>query len=976
MQFGSEHISGKLDAPGPSWGSGHNILFPVQDTSSGKSPEDDEQVTKDQGTITDICNTSDVEVELVSLIEEQIPLYRLRADTLTQFSGYDNEDWYVHTPVISPDAEIDLSPELIEGTLKYFLLCGDRISQMTKTYNDIDAVTRLLEEKEHDLELAARIGQSLLEQNKDLKQRNELLEQEYSNANETVEHLTLEVIAAADRVTQLRHELTLKTGLLHAYSQDLETDSEAGTPTKEKFFIHNWEELHKKVQVLEDENEELRSKASVCEENIEEVEKKESDLITDFLQELGERTKQMSGLQDEVAKKAEDNLRQQEEITQLLAHVVELQQRNKRLAVENVELSKMLTIAKECQNDLSAELIEVKEKYGELLEALQEFQEETRRSGRSKPNVGMWPYGQNYVNPDSLACELENSMGRDSDGYGSDERTSRVFETVKCANGSRFVRQRQSCYNGSATSSTCYVSSGFNPGTSSKFTSFGQLSSISSHLASDSESAYADSYHTDDESLYSSLSSTGHLPGHPQAAGSLAQELELALKQQEGERKHGSSTPSSFLSRSSSSLGGQITYYMQHGPGPKPFHLSSKLQIVKPMEGSLNLAKWQQLAQPHLGALFEVRQGVQVKGGDKPKEEEEQPAENYSLSDYEEDEDYSHPGKSFVGASSVFTLTNSNPSSSTSVTPSYPTLQLSTHIASELPSSLHSPQQSPFGRQRNYSATQSLAKMLNERGIHGMVPTVISNANEKIASTTPTPAPSPENSPPPSPPPYSPVKVPDLVSGASKTGLLARGSHLLKSKKRKETNEDQKMCESKSQQTILSIKLLERLGRIGLENIMESGISDSARHRTMAVGKNVPLKTFSDQIPLTLGVKKTVSNRYRRNNDGGELSGGKETSDGEQVSHSGLGPISSTSRSVVPYCPPVEAEISGSSLSHDWGKVPFLLRSQASLGLTPGRIAPPVSFMPNPLLQVNCLKMAKDVGPIKTLKMMKKGGYS
>jgi len=41
---------------------------------------------------------------------------------------------------------LELSSELIEETLKYFVLSGERISQMTKTYNDIDAVTRLLEE--------------------------------------------------------------------------------------------------------------------------------------------------------------------------------------------------------------------------------------------------------------------------------------------------------------------------------------------------------------------------------------------------------------------------------------------------------------------------------------------------------------------------------------------------------------------------------------------------------------------------------------------------------------------------------------------------------------------------------------------------------------------------------------------------------------------------------------------------------------
>ncbi len=43
---------------------------------------------------------------------------------------------------------------------------GDRLSQMTKTYHDVEAVTRLLEEKEKDLELAAKIGQELLERNK------------------------------------------------------------------------------------------------------------------------------------------------------------------------------------------------------------------------------------------------------------------------------------------------------------------------------------------------------------------------------------------------------------------------------------------------------------------------------------------------------------------------------------------------------------------------------------------------------------------------------------------------------------------------------------------------------------------------------------------------------------------------------------------------------------------------------------------
>ena len=59
------------------------------------------------------------EVDLISLVEERIPKYRLRADTITSFSGYDNNDW-IHTPVLPPDIDLDLSPELIGETLKYF----------------------------------------------------------------------------------------------------------------------------------------------------------------------------------------------------------------------------------------------------------------------------------------------------------------------------------------------------------------------------------------------------------------------------------------------------------------------------------------------------------------------------------------------------------------------------------------------------------------------------------------------------------------------------------------------------------------------------------------------------------------------------------------------------------------------------------------------------------------------------------------
>ena len=101
------------------------------------------------------------------MIEEKIPRYKLRIDTTTGFTGgdllpvrhlfnnvfsfsncpgYQHNDWLIKTPIIDLDAPIDLNPVLLRETLNYFILSGERLSQMTKVYNDVDALTKLLEE--------------------------------------------------------------------------------------------------------------------------------------------------------------------------------------------------------------------------------------------------------------------------------------------------------------------------------------------------------------------------------------------------------------------------------------------------------------------------------------------------------------------------------------------------------------------------------------------------------------------------------------------------------------------------------------------------------------------------------------------------------------------------------------------------------------------------------------------------------------
>lgn len=85
---------------------------------------------------------------------------------------------------------------------------------MTRTYDDIEAVTRLLEEKEKDLELTVQIGKELLSQNSLLENRVTELEDEIKLANENI--------------AQLSYEVHTKTTLLAALTNDDAGDSESG----------------------------------------------------------------------------------------------------------------------------------------------------------------------------------------------------------------------------------------------------------------------------------------------------------------------------------------------------------------------------------------------------------------------------------------------------------------------------------------------------------------------------------------------------------------------------------------------------------------------------------------------------------------------------------------------------------------------------------------------------------------------------
>ncbi|KAG7239367.1 hypothetical protein INR49_029356 [Caranx melampygus] len=489
------------------------------------------------------------------------------------------------------------------------VLSADRVEQMTKTYNDIEVVTHLLAERDRDLELAARIGQSLLHRNHLLQERNEAIEEQLAQA-----------------LDQLQHELTKKDELLRMVaiaSEESETDSSKSTPpqqpqplggTTAAAALSQLESLQNKLQELEEENLALRDTIT--------YEEKEQQLVSDCVKELRESNSQMVSLTDELSQKNEELLRHQEEIAQLLSQIVELQHRVKELALEKEELRIHLQASKDAQRQLTAELNELAERNAECVEMLHESQEEIKElRNKNTPSAGMRRHLSYGLYPmDSLAAEIEGTMRRElsveEETAFQDQRISqkRVFQTVRSVNAS--VSRAASAtppIPGSGQSSLVMTAQPFQsqgeevrmgqpgcPGGNDLTRALHRLSLRRQNFLSERQFFQAER----------------------------EKKLQALTGVEDGEASSCSSPMGSVLSSYSNLSELSISSSVF-----KTF-LPEKLQIVKPMEGSLTLHHWQQLAKPHLATILDPHPGVVTKGF-RPLAQDAV----YHLSDMEEDEE-------------------------------------------------------------------------------------------------------------------------------------------------------------------------------------------------------------------------------------------------------------------------------------------------------------------------------------------------
>ncbi|XP_037617586.1 trafficking kinesin-binding protein 2 isoform X2 [Sebastes umbrosus] len=569
----------------------------------------------------------------------------------------DSQDWAI-SPSCSPDEcppsqHSAISPMLAEETFRYMtylalepssyshpgsqslskVLSGDRVEQMTKTYNDIEVVSHLLAERDRDLELAARIGQSLLQRNHLLQERNEALEEQLAQA--------------LDQVHQVEHDLSKKDELLRmvaSASEESETDSSVSTPLRQTrppggttaaAALSQLESLQGKLQDLEEENLSLRSEACQLKTDTITYEEKEQQLVIDCVKELRESNSQMVSLTDELSQKNEELLRHQEEIAQLLSQIVELQHRIKELALEKEELRIHLQASKDAQKQLTAELDDMADRNAECVEMLHESQEEMRDlRNKNTPSAGMrrqFSYGLYPM--DSLAAEIECTMRRElsveEETASVDQRASqkRVFQTVRSINASASrPASATPPIPGSGQSSLVMTSQPFQstqgeevrigqpgcPGGNDLTRALHRLSLRRQNFLCERQFFKAER----EKKLQAMAGAEGD--GESSGCGSPM-----------------GSVMSSFSNLSELSFGSSVF---------RTF-LPEKLQIVKPMEGSLTLHHWQQLAQPHLATILDPHPGVVTKGFCPLVQDAV-----YRMSDMEEDEEEDHIGVLEKGA--------------------------------------------------------------------------------------------------------------------------------------------------------------------------------------------------------------------------------------------------------------------------------------------------------------------------------------
>ncbi|KAL5966900.1 Trafficking kinesin-binding protein 1, partial [Taenia solium] len=257
------------------------------------------------------------------------------------------------------------------------ILYDRKLQQMEGSLEDPEALRRLLNDKQNDLELAAQIGKSLLDRNRELDRQLRESEQQMAAAMETI--------------NQLQHSLGMKEELLQMWNEhsanedDLPSDdvsfgdfevsrsrcrSEISGKTSTQASQGDIELIHRKLQALEEENASIRN-----------TQRDEQQTVTlkECLRKLSDAMVYMKNLSDEQFRRSDALIQQQNQVNALAARSRELENSLNQVGLTNEMLASRVEELNTVNQNLVRELRDMKDKYDESLTLYTQAQATVRK---------------------------------------------------------------------------------------------------------------------------------------------------------------------------------------------------------------------------------------------------------------------------------------------------------------------------------------------------------------------------------------------------------------------------------------------------------------------------------------------------------------------------------------------------------------------------------------------------------------------